>query len=33
VPVGGKPEALKNRIDSDYRRFGQLIRDSNIKGD
>ena len=33
VPVGGKPEVLTNRIESDYRRFGQIIRENNIKGD
>lgn len=33
VPVGGKPEVLTNRVDSDYRRFGELIKANNIKGD
>ena len=33
VPVGGKPEVLKNRIESDYKRFGEIIRANNIKGD
>ncbi len=33
VPVGGKPEVLKHRIESDYKRFGEIIRANNIKGD
>lgn len=33
VPVGGKPEVLTNRVNSDYRRFGELIKANNIKGD
>jgi len=33
VPVGGKPEVLKQRIESDYKRFGEIIRTNNIKGD
>jgi tripartite-type tricarboxylate transporter receptor subunit TctC len=33
VPVGGKPEVLKHRIESDYKRFGDIIRANNIKGD
>jgi len=24
---------LKNRIESDYKRFGEIIRANNIKGD
>ena len=33
VPIGGKPDVLTNRVDSDYRRFGELIRTNNIKGE
>jgi len=33
VPVGGKPEVLTKRIESDYSRFGEIIRTNNIKGD
>jgi len=33
VPVGGKPEVLTKRIESDHSRFGEIIRTNNIKGD
>lgn len=33
VPVGGRPESLTRRIESDHALFGKLIRDANIKGE
>ena len=33
VPVGGKPEVLTKRVETDYRTFGDLIRTNNIKGE
>ena len=33
VPVGGRPENLTRRIESDHALFGKLIRDANIKGE
>jgi len=33
VPIGGKPDVLIDRVNSDYRRFGEVIRANNIKGD
>jgi len=33
VPVGGPPSRLAERIQSDYQRFGKLIRDAKIKSD
>ena len=33
VPVGGKPEVLKKRIEKDYALFGKLIRDAKIKAE
>lgn len=33
VPVGGPPARLAERIQSDYQRFGKLIRDARIKSD
>jgi hypothetical protein len=31
--VGGKPEVLTKRVETDYRTFGDLIRANNIKGE
>jgi tripartite-type tricarboxylate transporter receptor subunit TctC len=33
VPVGGKPEVLKKRIEKDYALFGKLIREAKIKAE
>jgi tripartite-type tricarboxylate transporter receptor subunit TctC len=33
VPIGGKPENLKNRIEKDYAKFGKLVRDAKIKSE
>jgi tripartite-type tricarboxylate transporter receptor subunit TctC len=33
VPIGGKPENLKNRIEKDFAKFGKLVRDAKIRSE